>query len=1571
MRRVRISGWFVFAVLLCEVPTVHGGERFGFGKADITPSNPLRLTGYPERKDVCEGVDARLFVRALAIESQDHRKNVLVSLESRGLPGRLTVEIAKEASSRFGIPRSRLVLASTGSHSTPHLTGGPENLLEHPLSKEESEATQAYTEFLKEQTLHAIGAALADLSPGTLKFGKGDVKVSVRNPELRDASEPDTSVPVLAISGDDGKLRGVLFNHACSAQVLPATHNRVSGDWPGYAQSALEDRYSGVVALAFVGCGGDVEPAHRGTVEAAKEMGDKIAGVVNEALEKSLTTVMGDLVPSFGYAGLAPDRPDAADLTKRVLSPDVHLRRHATEMLKVFSRMGRLPESYPSPVHVWRFGNDLNMVFLGGSPSIDYARRIQVELSPVPTWVSAECDDDFGYVASKATREKAKPRTSRVPLYYYLPGPWVEETEEVLVGRIKELWSNPVSEEALEPAEALVAFRLSEGLAIDAVATEPLVADPINFAFGPDGKLWVVEMGDYPRGVDGKGKAGGTIKVLEDTNGDGKFDKGTTFLEGLGFPTGVLPWRQGALVSCAPEIFYAEDTDGDGRADLQKPLFTGFDLRNPQHRVNGFTLGLDNWVYVAADTSGSVRSEITGKEVALSGRDCRIRPDTGEIEPVNGVSQYGREKDNVGHWFGNENWAPIWHYLVPDRYVGRNPYVPSPPPWVAMTDEIRFPRVYPSSRTVDRFNDLFTANRFTSACSPSIYRDEWLQPAGAAMVCEPVHNLVHRLALTADGLNFRAERLPAEKESEFVSSTDTWFRPVRVTTGPDGAVWIADMYRQVIEHPEWIPEAWQQRLDVRSGQDKGRIYRVFPEGKTPAPLPNLAKKTTRDLVETLDSANGWRRDIAQRLLIERQDPAARELLESKVRRGKTALGRLHALCALEGLGWLEPATLRAGLADADPFVRAWSVLFSESMLMDQPELAKGVLQLADDPELAVRFQVALSLGGLSSAESGKALGAIACRDFADRWMRAAVISSASHQPERILAAVLAELAESKERDEFVEQLITTTIGVHGDAGLARILESVTPHPGEGIESWHLGALAGVLDAAERGKLALSSKDAKAEDERQRRVARVFKEARAVAANADADPEKRQVAIRLIGRGREDREQDLELLEELLGPKSPPEVRSAAIGTLARITDDSVPGILLSGWRGYVPEVRGEVLDVLLSRKEWTSSLLEALESRQVPPEQIDAARREGLLASKDKAIAERARDALRVGPQEGRKQVLDAFADVASMEGNLFRGAAVFQKTCSSCHEFRGRGTVLGANLATLQERSSPALLVAVLDPNRAVEAKYQSYTIVTNDGRQFTGLIVAETTSSVTLARPDGKKDVILRVDIEEMAGSGKSFMPEGLEKDLSKQDLADVFAFLRSGTKEELAGDEDPSAAREILLEANTNGLVEVMQAPRMIEHGSWIGTKMIPACGGEGPETELAWKTEPVPLEIQPALRYMFRLPIAFGELGDAKDEFVLSVNGASSVRFAPSRDDASWSSTDGKVLLGFLAVERRPDGVNGVLDIEVSSSLLKPGESARLSVTKAGAGTGWFGLLPMEGKTLLPPTASNGQ
>ena len=374
-----------------------------------------------------------------------------------------------------------------------------------------------------------------------------------------------------------------------------------------------------------------------------------------------------------------------------------------------------------------------------------------------------------------------------------------------------------------------------------------------------------------------------------------------TFLDGLGFPNGMIPWRNGVIVACAPDIFYAEDRDGDGRAEHREALYTGFREGNQQHRLNGFDFGLDGWIYGAnGDSGGVIRALKTGAKVNINGRDFRFRPDDGRFETENGQTQFGRHRDDWGRWFGNNNSVWAWHYVLSEGDMRRNSRFAPPDPRHQLEPDTR---LHPSSRTLPRFNSPNAANRVTSANSPTPYRDELFGPefANSLFVSEPVHNLVHRMTLTPDGATFRGHRAADEAEGEFFASSDNWARPTMLKTGPDGALWIADMYRAVIEHPEWIPDDWEKTLDLRAGSEQGRIYRVCPAGKTLRRVPRLDSLDTAELVAALDSPSGWQRDTAcSRLLMHKRDPPAIEPLRKLAHEQPAAEDPIQALWTLAG-----------------------------------------------------------------------------------------------------------------------------------------------------------------------------------------------------------------------------------------------------------------------------------------------------------------------------------------------------------------------------------------------------------------------------------------------------------------------------------------------------------------------------------------------------------------------------------------------------------------------------------------------------------------------------------------------
>ena len=553
--------------------------------------------------------------------------------------------------------------------------------------------------------------------------------------------------------------------------------------------------------------------------------------------------------------------------------------------------------------------------------------------------------------------------------------------------------------EPRSPEASLASMRVREGFRVDLVAAEPLVAGPVAFDWDASGAMWVVEMRDYPLGLDGQGAPGGVIKKLVDTNGDGLPDSATEFLTGVPFPTGILPWRKGVLVASAPDIFYAEDRNGDGKADFREVLFTGFVPGNQQHRLNGFEWGLDGWIYGAnGDSGGKVRSVKTGKVVDISGRDFRFRPDTGEFETVSAGSQFGRRRDDFGEWFGNANPTWLWHVTMPEHYLRRNPALAVKSVRRVLANREDPMRLYPISTPLPRFNQPETFGHVTSANSPTPYRDTLFGPEfeRSVFVSDPVYNLVHREVLEPDGATFTSHRAAGEETREFLASTDDWFRPTSMRTGPDGALYIADFYRAVLEHPEWIAPETQSRLDLRAGEDRGRIYRVAPTAAVLRRVPNLSGMSEAGLVAAMDHPNGWQRDTAQRLLFERQATHAAPALRRLALTAGSAKVRVQALCTLDLLNQLSPDTITAALADLHPSVRRQALQLSERFANGKRDrLWEAVESLRTDPEFSVRHQLAYTLGAWKTPAAARVLDQLAEREGDQESMRLAVLSSVS------------------------------------------------------------------------------------------------------------------------------------------------------------------------------------------------------------------------------------------------------------------------------------------------------------------------------------------------------------------------------------------------------------------------------------------------------------------------------------------------------------------------------------------------------------------------------------------------
>lgn len=987
----------------------------------------------------------------------------------------------------------------------------------------------------------------------------------------------------------------------------------------------------------------------------------------------------------------------------------------------------------------------------------------------------------------------------------------------LMIPQISETTPQPTTP-PLSPAESMKVAHVRDGFELQLIAAEPLVIDPVAIDWGPDGRLWVAEMADYPSGMDDKGKPGGRIRFLEDTNNDGQYETSTVLLQDIPFPTGVMAWGNGVIVTAAPEIFYAEDSDGDGKADVRRTLFSGFRQGNQQLRVNGPRWGLDNWIHCASGShhagygaDSQILSHITNQKINVGSRDFRFRPDSGLLDPQSGPSQFGRNRDRWGNWFGEQNSYPLWHYVLEDQYIRRNPHFAPPDPRHLMTPSN--PPVYGAAPPEKRFHSFEQSGRYTSACSGMVYLDDLLFGSGNkaasndiavqhVFTCEPFSNLVQHNLLIDDGVSFRLERDPAEfDKKDFFASEDRWCRPVMVRTGPDGALWIVDMYRYMIEHPQWLPKEGQDELRpfFRSGDDRGRIYRIVPRGsdekrdlehvRIPLPTVRMDQMSPPQLVAELESTNGWRRDTAQRLLVTSRDESTIAALSTMVTEGKQSTARLHALCTLEGLGKLSKEIVACALQDPHPGVRRWAVRIAPTANVPVTSLS----ELTQDTSAKVRLELACIVGQYHEATN--ILSDLLLSD-PDPWLQAAVMSSLNIENISVTIDEFSRVVRNDasandpsvskmagftaaDRDELTSILFGQAASMVSPDDLRKILMLTVDAPHGQLLAWQLKSLAVMLDHLDARSWSVA--DQFVDEKQQESLAAAFEFARKAASAPLAHETLRCAAIPLLLRGPA-ATGDEQILRELLMPQTPVAVQEVAIQHLGRQTQVSAADILLAGWSSHSPSIRAQILTILSSRPQWVAHLVKELESGAIAAGEIDAAMRQRLLTTRDADLRQRIESVFTSGTSDDRKMVMESYRPALQFTGNAERGAVLFGKKCSTCHKQGGIGHEVGPNLASLTTRTPESLYSAILDPSAAVETKYLNFVVATKSGRSVVGLLSTETGSSITVLGADGKSESILRTEIEELRSTGKSLMPDGIEKDFTQQDLADVIEFVRT---------------------------------------------------------------------------------------------------------------------------------------------------------------------------------------------
>jgi putative membrane-bound dehydrogenase-like protein len=992
---------------------------------------------------------------------------------------------------------------------------------------------------------------------------------------------------------------------------------------------------------------------------------------------------------------------------------------------------------------------------------------------------------------------------AKVP--YYVPGKAWGTTGEPIARMQK----------PLAPAESMKHMHLPEGFEVQIYAAEPDIAKPIAMAWDARGRLWIAETEDYPNDMQPPGKGHDRIKICEDTHGDGRADKFTVFADKLSIPTGLTFANGGLIVAQAPDTLFLKSTKGDDKADVRQVLFHGWGTSDTHAVASNLRPGFDNWIWGTVGYSG-FEGTVGGREQRFGQGIYRFKSDGSQLEFLTSTSNntWGLGLSETGEVFASTaNNQHSVHLAIPNRYFeGVRGWHGAGSKGIE--DHKKFHPVTADIRQVD-FHGGFTA-----ACGHALYTARTFPPEywnRAAFVCEPTGHLVHVDWLVPQGSGF-----VARDGWNILASDDAWTAPIMAEVGPDGALWVIDWYNYIVQHNP-TPSGFRTGKGaayVTPLRDKthGRIYRIVYKGAKPGQKPQLDRAEAKELVALLGHENLWWRQTAQRLLVERGQSDVLPLLAAQVRDGKNGPAALHALWTMHGLGAFaapqreELESVRAGLRHSDAGVR-------RAALAVMPRTADSVTAILaakslsdDDPH--VRLEALLALSDMpGSRDAATAIVSLLQepRNMADRWISVAAISAAAASDLDFLRA--AAMAHPKPGQE--ESLVQAVRAVAGhlarrapaDAGgeLLAVLGTAQPSVAEALlaglaAGWPtdrpvkldqlaeaaLAALAPKLTPGGLLQLAALLQRWGQKDKLAGLTAGLKRPLLARVADTKLDDEARLAAARdLITLGGD--AASLTALLEQLTPQASPTLTRGLLDAIGQLKSEEVGTALVKRWAELTPTARPSALAVLLRRPVWTKALLSALEQGQIDKTDLSIDQMQQLSKYPDASIATRAQKLLASGgrlPSADRQKVLDALLPLAKRRGSAAAGKLVFDKHCAKCHRFGSLGQVVGPDLTGIAVRDRADILIDILDPNRSVEGNYRQYTVETKNGLLLTGLLTAETKTTVELLDSEAKKHVVLREDIENLISSKLSLMPEGFEK-LPEDELVSLLDFLTARDK------------------------------------------------------------------------------------------------------------------------------------------------------------------------------------------
>ena len=962
--------------------------------------------------------------------------------------------------------------------------------------------------------------------------------------------------------------------------------------------------------------------------------------------------------------------------------------------------------------------------------------------------------------------------------------------------------NKPISPFSKKAEAALSTFELETGFKIELVASEPLINDPVAMMIDESGRMFVVEMPGVPFDKSGTGK----VLLLTDTNGDGKMDKSTVFADSLILPTGVMRWKKGVIITDPPNVYYMEDTNDDGKADIKQTMLTGFDTSNLEANVNNPLYGLDNWIYLADLPVGKGNGIFYANDsngIRLPESSVRFRPDKHLLESLSGKTQFGHTFDKWGNHLMVNNSNHIYQEVIGAGYLRRNP------------DLI----VSDATQTLANHREVFGITKnpeyqmltnvgvFTSACGLTAYLGGAFPEKynnNVTFVAEPVSNVVHVDRLEPDGITFKANRILEHKE--FLASTDPYCRMVNTYVGPDGALYVVDFYRQIIEGPEFMSEDVLKKVNLYNGTGTGRIYRISASDAAPPKWTNglhLGQSTDEELVKKLDDKNIWWRNNAQRLLVDRNSDKAISSLTKMCQNSNASMGRLHALWTLEGMNKLTPDLIKQALKDPLPGIRENAIKLAELHLAANPGLIPALLSMKDDQDAKVRYQLLCTLGFLNTPEADQVRQQLLFKDINDKWVQIAALSATSSQSVPLLNGLLSKYDASTPAYASLVQLLGGIIGKSQNTNvIQQFLQKATSSK---QNTWQAPLIEGLAQGLgnrkplppnlgnERALLIHTILDDSSNsisrsslhllqvmglpDGFQAKTA--LSKALRVAGNIKLSPDQRALALDFLALGNP---KPYELfLKTLIKPTNPLPVQLAALRTMSAIPGEDISKYLLQQWPTLTPELRNDAINTFLASPERVNLLLDAIESGAINRGAIGWSQSVRLRSGGK--YMDRARKLL-TETDDKRKVIIQQYEDALKLKGNPEKGMSVYQMHCAICHQIGGKiGRAFGPDLGTVHAWSPADIMTNILDPNRSISHGYDIWSVKLSNGKIIEGIISTETPTAITVSNTEGEVTNIARQDISSLTALRMSAMPMGFEKKINKQQMADLLAFLHQG--------------------------------------------------------------------------------------------------------------------------------------------------------------------------------------------